>query len=341
MSLILPGHSGADLVVQRRAFLKAAAAGLAVTGLCGGRVGAAASSASTSALGETPETLTAQLYKSLTAEQKSLMAFEFDNPLRNDVDNNWHITKAVIGQHFDKDQQALMRDIFMGLHSEEYAQKVMQQVEHDNRNTNRTDGFSGCSVAMFGTPGSGKFEFVLTGRHVTRRVDGDSVDGAAFGGPIFYGHAAGDFNEAPDHPGNVYWYQAKRANELFNALDEKQRKIALRTDAREEQQKATVALRMPGQFAGLPVSEMSADQKNLAKEVMKDVLAPFRKADVEESMKLIEAAGFDQLHFSYYSNMDVGNDGVWDVWQVEGPNTVWYFRGDPHVHTWVHIRKPA
>lgn len=49
----------------------------------------------------------------------------------------------------------------------------------------------------------------------------------AFGGPIFYGHAAEGFNEKPDHPGNVYWYQAKRANELFQALDGKQRKVAL------------------------------------------------------------------------------------------------------------------
>jgi hypothetical protein len=29
------------------------------------------------------------------------------------------------------------------------------------------------------------------------------------------------------------------------------------------------------------------------------------------------------------------------VWQIEGPAMVWYFRGDPHVHTWVHIRESA
>ncbi len=68
---------------------------------------------------------------------------------------------------------------------------------------------------------------------------------------------------------------------------------------------------------GLPVTDMSADQKELARSVMRDVLAPFRKADVDESMKIIEAAGFDKLHFAYYSNMDVGNDGIWDVWQIE------------------------
>jgi hypothetical protein len=43
---------------------------------------------------------------------------------------------------------------------------------------------------------------------------------------------------------------------------------------------------------------------------------------------------------AFYKNMDIGNDGVWDVWQIEGPNMLWYFRGAPHVHTWVNIREP-
>jgi hypothetical protein len=209
------------------------------------------------------------------------------------------------------------------------------------RSTNRRGGFDGCSIALFGEPGTGKFEFVLTGRHVTRRCDGDSVAGAAFGGPIFYGHAAEGFNEKPDHPGNVYWYQAKRANELFQALDGKQRKLALRSDARPEARAKTVELRgKDAELHGVPMSELTADQKELARKVMAEVLAPFRKADVDECMKLIKAQ-FDNLHFAYYQNMDIGDDGVWDVWQIEGPTMVWYFRGSPHVHTWVNIRETA
>ena len=76
-------------------------------------------------------------------------------------------------------------------------------------------GLGAYSVAVFGEPGAGKFEFVLTGRHCTARCDGDSVEGAAFGGPIFYGHASRSFNETPDHPDNVYWFQALRANEVW------------------------------------------------------------------------------------------------------------------------------
>ena len=84
---------------------------------------------------------------------------------------------------------------------------------------------------------------MLTGRHCTSRCDGDSVSGAAFGGPIFYGHEGEQFYEAPDHPSNVYWFQAKQANEVFQALDAKQREAALAGTARRERRSQTVALR--------------------------------------------------------------------------------------------------
>jgi len=324
--------------LNRRDFIKTtSAAGIvAATTITGADIARAADNQKKKA---TSETLVAQLHQSLTEDQKKACTFSFDDPLRKEVNNNWFITKARVGKTFDKDQQDLIRQIFLGLHSEEYAQKVLGQVEHDNRGR---DGFSGCSVALFGEPGSGKFEFVFTGRHVTRRCDGDSVEGAAFGGPIFYGHAAQGFNEPPDHPGNAYWYQAKRANELFQALEGKQRDIALRSDPRPERRTKTVELAGKASgLKGLPYSELTTDQKALAEKVMEDILAPFRKQDRDECMKLIRANGTDDLHFSYFKNMDVGGDGVWDVWQIEGPHMVWYFRGDPHVHTWVNLRAPA
>jgi len=316
----------------RRDFLKTTAAvGAAAASVQ--LVGAAALGADKQAASQT--TLVKELYESLNDKQRNVICFPFDHELRSAVNNNWHITKLRIGQDFDKNQQELIRQIFMDLHSPEYAERVLGQVEHDG-------GFDKGAIALFGKPGSGKFEFVFTGRHATRRADGDSVEGAAFGGPIFYGHAAASFNEPPDHPGNVYWYQAKRANELFQALDGKQRKLALLGDSRGEHGTETVKLsgKTTG-LAGIPISEFSADQRELAEKVMEDILAPFREADRSESMKLIKKNGFENLHVSYYKNEDIGEDGVWDVWQVEGPAMVWYFRGAPHVHTWVHIRESA
>ena len=322
-----------SVVQDRREFLKTAAAvGAAAASL--GVLGPAQAIAAP-AEAQKSETLVAQLYQTLNEKQKTACTFAFDDALRSRVDANWHITKPRIGKDFTNDQQALIRDIFRELHSEEYRDAVWKQVEHDG-------GFGDCSVAIFGQPGTGDFEFVLTGRHVTRRCDGDSVKGAAFGGPIFYGHAAESDNETADHPGNAYWYQAKRANELFQALDGKQRKIALKSAPRKERGNDTVKFAAkPSEMVGLPVGEMSSDQQELARKVMHDVLAPFREVDRIESMNLVEKNGFDALHFSYYQNLDIGKDGVWDVWQIEGPAMVWYFRGSPHVHTWVHIRESA
>ncbi|MBI3877239.1 MAG: DUF3500 domain-containing protein, partial [Verrucomicrobia bacterium] len=320
---------------SRRDFIKTAATGAVVA--AAGSVPLFRSdtlSAAEKAKLAQPETLVASLYKSLTEQQRESTCYAFDHPLRNKVDNNWHITKLRLGKDFTKDQQQMVKEIFIGLHSEEYAERVLAQVTHDSGK----DGFGDVSIALFGTPGTGKFEFVLAGRHVTRRCDGDSVEGEAFGGPIFYGHAAQGFNEKADHPGNIYWYQALRANEVFKMLDGKQRERALLGDGREEKCNDTVKL--SGKKEGLPgiaVRDLSKDQREHVRKVMADLLAPFRKMDVDEVMKLVEENGFDNLHMAFYKNEDIGGDGVWDVWQLEGPAMVWYFRGAPHVHTWVHV----
>jgi hypothetical protein len=254
--------------------------------------------------------------------------------LRSKVDNNWHIVPQKIGTFFTADQQAMIEEIFRGLHNPDFVDKVMAHLKEDDH------GLPNYSVALFGEPGSGAFEFVLTGRHCTARCDGDSVEGAAFGGPIFYGHQAGPtFEEKPEHPNNVYWYQAKRANEVFQALNGKQREQALLGDPRAEKATETVALKGKSELAGLPVSDMTRDQKQLVENVLSDLLMPFRKKDSDEAMRYIKASGgVDALHMSFYKNLDLGSDGVWDVWQLESPTMVWYFRGSPHVHTWVNIR---
>jgi hypothetical protein len=227
-----------------------------------------------------------------------------------------------------------VEEIFKGLHNPDFVDKVMLHMKEDDKT------FGNYSVALFGEPGSGKFQFVLTGRHCTARCDGDSVDGVAFGGPIFYGHQAGpDASERPDHPGNIYWYQGKRANDVFAALDGKQRKLALLGDPRKEEKTATVAFRTKDRLDGIPVSELAKDQKKLVEQVLADLLMPFRKRDVDEAMKYIQAAGgVNSLAMAFYQNLDLGVDKVWDVWQLESPNMVWYFRGHPHVHTWVNIK---
>ena len=76
--------------------------------------------------------------------------------------------------------------------------------------------------------------------------------------------------------------------------------------------------------------------------MLADLLHPYRQQDRDEAMKYIRAnGGAEALTMSFYKNADIGNDGVWDVWELESPDMLWYFRGYPHVHTWVNIRAKA
>jgi hypothetical protein len=281
------------------------------------------------------EALTTTLYKSLTDAQRSAVCFPFDHPLRSKVDNNWFITPQRIGKFYTPDQQAMVEEIYRKLHNPDFAEKAMQRIKEDS------GGLQNNALAFFGEPGKGKFEFVITGRHNTARCDADSVEGAAFGGPIFYGHQAGaSATEQPNHPNNVYWYQAIQANHVFQALDGKQRERALLGEPRKEKATETVTLHgKTHKFAGLPVADLSKDQRALVEKTLRDLLLPFRKRDVDEAMKLIKAqGGVNSLYMSFYNNEDLGKDGVWDVWQLESHNMIWYFRGAPHVHVWANIR---
>ena len=279
------------------------------------------------------ETLVKTLYDSLTPKQRETLCMSWDHPKRSMVQANWAIVKPTIEDIFTADQQAMVQGILRNITTEEWYPKLLTQMKNDG------GGWDQYHVALFGNPNEGKFEWVLTGRHVTLRADGHSNANAAFGGPIFYGHAPKD-TEDPTHPGNIYWQQAQRANAVFGALDGKQRNLALLDKAPSEDK---IKLQgMSGMFPGIAVGELSHDQKALVQSVMHDLLSPYRPSDAAEVMQDIKAnGGLDKIHLSFYKQEDLGNDSVWDIWRLEGPAFVWHFRGAPHVHTWVNIAKDA
>lgn len=332
--------------VNRREFLKKAGgtlvAGAAAASIPLGiaPVGALAAATRTPAAAKPSETFVKLLYETLTADQRKIMHFPFDHPLRLKIANNWNIVDpdfGSIGTLYTPDQQELIRQIFRGLVTEEGYERFEKQMRDDS------GGFDKYTCALFGKPGEEKFEWVMTGRHLTVRADGNSVNDTAFGGPIFYGHAT-KFNEAPDHPGNVWWHQGKLANQVFESLDGKQREKALLDKAPPDNEDTIVLKGKGADIPGLAGAELSDDQKEHLKTVMKSLLAMFRQSDVDEAVECIEAnGGFDALNISFYKEGDLGKDDIWDRWRVEGPAFVWYFRGSPHVHTWVNIahRAPA
>ena len=286
-----------------------------------------------------PESLVKVLFETLSPKQREKICFAWDYQdkdrglLRTRVANNWNITEQTLNSDFyTKDQRAIVRSIFEGLYNPEWLERIDQQLSDDS------DGYGEQnSIAIFGEPGSGKFEFVMTGRHMTVRCDGDSADHVAFGGPIFYGHAGQQFDEEAHHPGNVFWSQAIEANNLYQALDGKQQKLALVKQGMPDEDQ--VSFKGPdGKFKGIPITELTSDQRDRVQQVVLKLTEPYRQSDQDEAIACLKAqGGIDACHLAFYQEDDIGNDGVWDNWRLEGPSFVWHYRGAPHVHVWVNV----
>jgi hypothetical protein len=323
-NLILPNQ-------DRRNFIKHSAAAVATTAAIAGLAKAEPAA-------NQPETLVKTFYDSLKQEQRDKVCYNWDfmDPkrglLRTRVANNWMINdKEVNSDFYTKDQKDMIRKIFEGIIHPEWHAQFDKQLEDD------CGGFGEeQSIAIFGQPGEGKFEFVLTGRHMTLRCDGNSIDNVAFGGPIFYGHAPTGGDEEADHKGNVFWHQALEANKVYQMLDGKQRKVAEVASTPREQ--AVAFQGKDGRFSGIPLTDLSGDQREQVQKTLKTLIEPFRQSDRDEVMQCLKTqGGLDACYLAFYTDHDIGKDKVWDNWRLEGPSFVWHFRGAPHVHVWVNI----
>ncbi|QDU11727.1 DUF3500 domain-containing protein [Gimesia aquarii] len=285
----------------------------------------------------TPEPLVKKLYESMKPEQKTKVCFDWDHKdkhglLRQHIQANWNITDPTVNSDFfTKDQQEMIEAIFFGHFDPSWHKKIRKQLQDDQGGYGEEQ-----SIAIFGTPGTDRFQFVMTGRHTTVRCDGDSAEHLAFGGPIFYGHAASGFNETANHPGNVFWEQALKANHVYKILDGKQRKVALIPQAPRETK--VHFKKSADKITGLKIADMTRDQKQEMQKVLSSLIEPFRTSDQSEVRKCIKKqGGLDQCRISFYQSGDIGNDQVWDNWRLEGPAFVWHYRGAPHVHVWVNV----
>ena len=278
------------------------------------------------------EDLVKELFAGLTDEQKKAVVKPWDHKARRSVNPNQALDKKV-GQVYSKGQQELLERIARAIASDD---KGWQQITRGGT-WDASKSFENTGADIFGDPSRGKFAFLLTGHHLTIRCDGDSEDGAAFGGPIYYGHSPNGYD-----PKNVFSYQTQQVRKAYEALDEKQRA------------RATIAMGSPGEGAksielkkdpmppGIAYADLTKDQQELFEKVMKAVLSPFRQQDGAEVVTIIKAmGGMAKVHMAFYSDEYEGSKTSekqpWSFWRLEGPGFVWNFRVLPHVHAYVNI----
>ena len=286
-----------------------------------------------------PETVVKLLYDTLGDSQRKILCFAWDHVhprrglLRRHVSNAWQITPPTIASRFFSAQQrALLFEVFKGAFAPDWHYRLLLQLRQDH------DGLpwgGGLSCAFFGAPGTGRFQFVMTGRHLTMRIDGDRDAHLVLGGPIFHGHAPSAHREWANHPGNIFWHQARLANKVYTILDGKQQQQALIARSPDE---TAIGLRDPAApYPGLPCSEMSPDQKEGVRAVLLSLIEPYRKEDQQEVLACLQKhGGLDRCSLAFYEG-DGPHGGEWENWRLEGPACVWYFRGCPHVHIWINV----
>lgn len=271
------------------------------------------------------ESVVADLYRSFSSDQRQQVCFAFDDDKRSNINPNWQITPHKIGSSFYSDKQRELIDrIIRQVSSQDGYDRFQKQMDSD------AGGVGNYSMAIFGDPQTEQFEWELTGRHLTLRADGNSVPGAAFGGALVYGHGVGNPKRS------LFGYQTQVAHRVFESLNPEQAKQALLQKIPGQQKVKLQGTQ--GEFQGIDVASLDESQQGLVRETLSAILAPYRQEDIAEAMEILDKnEGVKQLRMAFYQEEDLLNDGVWDLWRIEGPNLVCHFRGAPHVHAFINI----
>jgi hypothetical protein len=280
------------------------------------------------------EDLVKELYATLDADQKKAVVKPWNDPARKSVNPNKALDKKI-GAVYTKPQQELLERIVKAISSDD---KGWHQITRAGT-WDASKSFDQCGADIFGDPSNGKFAFEFTGHHLTVRCDGDNEEGAAFGGPIYYGHTPNGY-----HPSNVFAYQTQQVLKLFDALDAKQQTKAKAKlgDPKKQESKVSLDRLAKEERPGVLYADLSADQKELVEQVMKALLSPFRQQDGAEVVTLIkDMGGMEKMHLAFYDEEYEGSKTSekqpFSFWRLLGPGFVWNFRVLPHVHTYVNI----
>ncbi len=287
------------------------------------------------------EALIRELFAGLNDEQKRKAVYPWDHregnsqiPVRLGMFNAPLNNNRRVSDIYTRPQQELVERILRSISSDDEGySKFTRNGTFDN-----SGSLQGCGAYIFGDPSAGQqWAWVFMGHHLTVRCDGNSVADVAFGGPIYYGHSPDGYSQR-----NCFYYQTQAVRSVFDALNEAQRRQAV-VDGNPGEQAPSVQFRARGQvIPGIRASDLTADQKNLVRTVMRTVLSPYRREDADEVMEILgRNGGLDRIHLAFYRDAGATGNERWHFWRLEGPGFVWNYRVLPHVHTYVNIAVQA
>lgn len=309
--------------MNRRRFLRAAGAGAAALALSR-HLGARAQETKTP--DRSAEAMIQELYTGLSSDQKLAVVHAGDSPERLKLYNA--ALGKKIGDVYTKPQQDLVGRILRALSSGE---EGWAQISRGGT-WDASKAFENCGANLFGDV-NGKYTWVFSGHHLTLRCDNNTEEGAALGGPVYYGHSPNGYSER-----NLFHYQTRSAMAVYESLTKDQREQAVVLEDPVEGLPSLKFRCACDPTPGIAYRHLNAESKALVEKVMRDLLSPYRKDDVDEVMQVVKkTGGLEAMHLMFYAEKDAKATQPWSFWRLEGPGFIWNFRVLPHVHTYVHI----
>jgi Protein of unknown function (DUF3500) len=313
--------------MDRRKFLKlgASASALAGAGLYGRY---RLLPPSPSSVLESADVLAQRLFAGLDDVQRAACCVAYDDPMRQYHNRGVWGGGSSVFSGFDHAQRPILVDLLYAGLSEAGRLRVPDEYY------TRWPGVHSMRVLICGDPTAPPYQILLTGAHLNLRIGGKCREGVAFGGPQVYGDQRG--NERVGLPGNLYRDQFLLAQRLMRGLDNGRRRAATIAEAPIQTQIELQGRR--GAIPGLPLGELAADERALARELVESILSTWPAQDVAYARECLAAnGGVDALAFSTYEHGEDGLIPEGQVFRLEGPAAVFHFRGHPHVHAFVNV----
>jgi hypothetical protein len=322
--------------------------------LAAGLAGAAYVSQAPTSAGEQMTAAADKLLASLTADQKTKATFDFDNKERT----NWYFVprqdkdkrptrKGLPLQEMTAEQKALARDLVRAGTSEGGFKKaitimsleaILRDLEKNGAMVRNPEWYF---FTVFGTPSkAGKWGWRVEGHHLSLNftIDRGKVLAAT---PAFFGANPADVKAGPRKGLRTLPEAEDLAKELFAALDDEQRKVALHKDRFPEiEQAVTKPTRGFDQPQGLAAGKMNEKQRGILQRLIEGYAGRMPPEVAARQLSDVKEAGLDKVHFAFHQEND--KPGKPYTYRVQGPTFVIEFlnvqadsAGNPanHIHS--------
>lgn len=194
-----------------------------------------------------------------------------------------------------------------------------------------TRGSGNYAFAIFGKPDAGDWGWKLAGHHFA--VNFTVSDGRVGFTPMFVGSNPTTIDDGPYAGWMALPHEARRGIDLMTSLSDAQQKAATIADVVADDvfegpgRRASLA-----KYEGLKADELSVGQMTLLRALVAEYIGNVDFDSAAAQMALIDAAGWDQLWFSWRGPVDLHGEFYF---RVHGPRLlIEYNRQDPtHDHS--------